>query len=78
MHQNQWDAAKAVLSEKFNLRKQEKHEINNLSLYLKEAKEEQTKDKIYKRKEIKDQRIKVKKTIKRSMKRKADSLKTHQ
>ena len=45
--QNLWDAAKAVLREKFiaiqsYLKKQEKHWIDNLTLYLKQlGKEEQ-------------------------------------
>ena len=49
--QNLWDAAKAVLKGKFiaiqaYLRKQEKSQINNLTLHLKELeKEEQTKPK---------------------------------
>ena len=48
MTQNLWDAAKAVLRGKFiaiqaYLRKQEKSQINNLTLHLKELeKEEQT------------------------------------
>ena len=56
--QNLWDAAKAVLRGKFiaiqsYLNKQEKSPINNLTLHLKELeKEEQTKPKISKRKEI--------------------------
>ena len=55
--QNLWDAAKAVLRGKFiaiqaYLKKQEKSQINNLTLYLKELeKEEQTKPKV-RRKEI--------------------------
>ena len=50
--QNLWDAAKAVLRGKFiaiqaYLRKQEKSQINNLTLHLKELeKEEQTKPKV--------------------------------
>ena len=58
MIQNLWDAAKAVLRGKFiaiqaYLKKQEKSQINNLSLHLKELeKEEQTKPKVSKRKEI--------------------------
>ena len=58
MIQNLWDAAKAVLSEKFiaiqsYLKKQEKSQINNLVLHLKELKkEEQTKPKVSRRKEI--------------------------
>ena len=50
--QNLWDAAKAVLRGKFvavqsYLRKQEKSQINNLTLHLKQLeKEEQTKPKV--------------------------------
>ena len=56
--QNRWDAAKAVLKGKFiaiqsYLKKQEKSQINNLTLHLKELeKEEQTKPKVSRRKEI--------------------------
>ena len=56
--QNLWDAAKAVLRGKFvaiqsYLRKQEKSQINNLTLHLKQLeKEEQTKLKVSRRKEI--------------------------
>ena len=58
MTQNLWDAAKAVLRGKFiaihaYLNKQEKSQINNLTLHLKELeKEEQTKPKVSRRKEI--------------------------
>ena len=58
MIQNLWDAAKAVLRGKFiaiqaYLRKQEKFQINNLTLHLKELeKEGQTKRKVSRRKEI--------------------------
>ena len=58
MIQNLWDAAKAVLRGKFTaiqayLKKQEKSQINNLTLHLRELeKEEQTKPKVSKRKEI--------------------------
>ena len=58
MIQNLWDAAKAVLRWKFiaiqsYLKKQEKSQINNLTLHLKELeKEEQTKRKVSRRKEI--------------------------
>ena len=58
MMQNLWDAAKAVLREKFiaiqgYLKKQDKSQINNLTLCLKELeKEEQTKPKVSRRKEI--------------------------
>ena len=56
--QNLWDAAKAVLRGKFiaiqtYLKKQEKSQINNLTLHLKDlAKEEQTKPKVSRRKVI--------------------------
>ena len=56
--QNLWDAAKAVLRGKFiaiqaYLKKQEKSQINNLTLHLKELeKEEQAKPKFSRRKEI--------------------------
>ena len=58
MIQNLWGAAKAVLRGKFiaihaYLKKQEKSQINNLMLHLKELeKEEQTKSKVSRRKEI--------------------------
>ena len=56
--QNLWDAAKAVLRGKFVLikaflRKEEKSQINNSTNHLKElAKNEQTKPKVSRRKEI--------------------------
>ena len=56
--QNLWDAAKAVLSRKClaiqaYLKKQEKSQINNLTVQLKElGKEEQRKPKVSRRKEI--------------------------
>ena len=58
MIQNLWDAAKALLRGKIiaiqgYLKKQEKSQINHLTLYLKELeKEEQTKPKVSRRKEI--------------------------
>ena len=58
MIQNPWDAAKAVLTGTLTaiqayLKKQEKSQINNLNLQLKELeKEEQTKPKVSRRKEI--------------------------
>ena len=72
--QNLWDAAKAVLRGKFIaiqscLKKQEKSQINNLTLYLKQLeKEEQTKPKVSRRKEVIKNRaeineIETKKTI---------------
>ena len=74
MTQNIWDEAKAVLRGKFiaiqsHLKKQEKPQINNLTLYLKELeKEKQTKPKVSRRKEIMKVRaeineIEMKKTI---------------
>ena len=55
--QNWWDAAKAVLRGKFiaiqATLKNQKFQINNLTLHLKELeKEEQTKPKVSRRKEI--------------------------
>ena len=56
MIQNLWDAAKSVLRRKFiaiqsYLKKQEKSQVNNLTLHLKELeKEEQTKPKVSRRK----------------------------
>ena len=58
MTQNLWDAAKAVLRGKFialqsHLKKQEKSQINDLTLHLKQLeKEEQRKPKVSRRKEI--------------------------
>ena len=58
MSQNLWDTAKAILRETFiaiqyYLRKQEKSQINNLILHLKQLeKEEQMKLKVSRRKEI--------------------------
>ena len=74
MIQNLWDAAKAVLRGKFiaipaYLKKQEKSQINNLTLHLKGLeKEEQTKPKVSRRKKIKKitaeiNEIETKKTI---------------
>ena len=63
--QNLWDAAKAVLRGKFiaiqsYLRKQEKSQINNLTLHLKQLeKEEQTKPKVSKRKVIVKMRAEI-------------------
>ena len=59
--QNLSDAAKTVLRGKFiaiqsYLKKQEKHQTDNLTLHLKQLeKDEQTNPKISRRKEIKDQ-----------------------
>ena len=59
MIQNLWDAAKAVLRGKFiaiqsYLKKQEKSQINNLNLHLKQLEEEKQKKtpKVSRRKEI--------------------------
>ena len=58
MIQNLWDAAKAVLRGKFiaiqaYLKKQEVGQMKNLTLHLKElGKEDQTKPKVSRRKEI--------------------------
>ena len=83
--QNLWDAAKAVLRGKFiaiqtYFRKQEKSQINNLTIHLKQLeREEQTRPKVSRRKEIIKIRLEINeiemKTIERSMKRKAGSLK---
>ena len=85
MIQNLWDATKAVLRGKFiaiqsYLKKQEKPQINNLFLHLKELeKEEQTKPKVIRRKEIIKIRaeineIETKKTIAKLIKLKGGSL----
>ena len=82
MIQNLWDAAKAVVTGKFiaiqsYLKKQEKSQINNLTLHLKELeKEEQTKPKVSRRKEIIEIRaeineIETKKQYQRSIKLKS-------
>ena len=58
MTQNIWDAAKEILRGKFiviqsYVKKQEKSQINNITLHLKQLeKEEQTKPKVSRRKEI--------------------------
>ena len=61
MTQNLWDAAKSVLRGKLVAiksyhKKQEKPQLNNLTLHLKQLeKEEQKNPKVSRRKEIKDQ-----------------------
>ena len=66
-----WDAAKAVLREKFisiqsYLKKQEKSEINNLTLHLKQLeKEEQKNPKVSRRKEIINIRSKINEKVMR-------------
>ena len=63
--QSLWDAAKAVLSGKFiaiqaYLKRQEKSQIKNLTLHLEELeKEEQTKPKVSRRKEIIKIRVEI-------------------
>ena len=85
MIQNLWDAAKAVLRRKFiaiqdYLKKQEKSQIKNLTLHLKELeKDEQTKPKLSRRKEIikiraEIKEIETKKTIAKINKLKTGSL----
>ena len=63
MTQNLWDAAKPVLRGKFiqsYLKKQEKSQINNLTLHLKQLeKEEQKTPKVSRRKEIKKIRSEI-------------------
>ena len=63
--QNLWDAAKAVLRGTFiaiqsYLKKQEKSQIDNLTLYLKQPEKEQTKPHVNRGKEI----IKIRAAIK--------------
>ena len=85
MAQNLWDAAKAVLRGKLiaiqsYLKKQEKSQINNLTLHLKQLeKEEQKNSKVSRRKEIIKTRSEInekemKETTERSLKLKAGSL----
>ena len=56
--QNLWDSVKAVLRGRFTairayLKKQEKHQINNLTLYLKHLEKEEKKNpKVSRRKDI--------------------------
>ena len=85
MVQNLWNAAKTILRGKFiaiqaYLKKQEKSKINTLTLHLKELeREEQTKPKVSRRKEIIKIRaeindIETKKTVAKNNKTKAGSL----
>ena len=56
--QNQWDSVKPVLRGRFiaiqaHLKKQEKHQINNLTLHLRQLEKEEMKDlRVSRRKEI--------------------------
>ena len=57
--QNLWNTAKAILRAKYtykriqsHLKKQEKSQINHVTLYLKELEKEQTNPKVSRRKEI--------------------------
>ena len=67
--QNLWDAAKSVLRGKFiaiqsHSKKQEKSQINNLKLHLKQLEKEQIKSKVSRREEIiKRNKWNTKKTI---------------
>ena len=69
--QNLWDSIKAVLKGKFipiqaYLKKQEKYQINNLTLHLEKLEKEEQKDpKISRRKEIIKIRAEVKKKRRR-------------
>ena len=56
-YQNQWEAAKVVLRRMFiimqaYLRKQEKSQINNLTLHLKELEKEEMKPKVSRRNKV--------------------------
>ena len=84
MIQNLWDAAKAVLRAKFiaiqsYLKKQEKSQINNLTLHLKQLVKGQTKSKLSRKKLILNIRVEINeketKLRQRSRKLKASSLK---
>ena len=62
--QNLWDAAKAILRGKFiaiqfYLKKQEKHQIDNLTLHLKQLEKEEQKNPKIRRKEIKKKKIRA-------------------
>ena len=49
--QNLWDLVKAVLIQAY-LKKQEKNQINNLTLHLKQLEKEETKPKVNTKEEI--------------------------
>ena len=85
MIQNLWDTAKHILRGKFiakqsYLRKQEKNQINNLTLYLKQSEKEELKNpRVSRRKESIKIRAQIneketKETIEKSTKLKAGSL----
>ena len=68
--QNLLDIAKAVPTGKFivvqtYLKKQEKSQINNLNLHLRESEKEQTKPKVSRRKEIVNIRVEIKQKLKK-------------
>jgi len=68
-YQNLWDAAKAVLRGKFIvtntcIKIKERSQINNLTLYLKKLRKEQTKPKVSRKKEITKIRAEITKTRK--------------
>ena len=71
--QNLWDTVKAVLRGKFiaiqaHLKKQEKSQINNLTLHLKQLEKEETKNpKVSRRKEI--IKIRAEKKMKKKQRR---------
>ena len=61
---NLWDTGKAILRRKFialqdYLKKEEKAQINNLNLHLRELKKEQAKPKVSRRKEIINARAEI-------------------
>ena len=83
--QNLWDTVKAVLRGRFialqaYIKKQEKSQINNLTLHLKQLEKEEVKNpRVSRRKEILKTRAEInaketKETIKKSTKLKAGSL----
>ena len=80
--QSLWDSAKAVLRGNFlaiqsYFKKQEKYQINNLTLHLKELqKEEQTKPKVSRRKEIIKIRAEINETERKKTVAKINETKT--
>ena len=62
--QNLWDSVKAVLKERFitiqaYLKKQEKNQINNLTLHLKQLEKEMKNPRVSRRKEIRKIRSEI-------------------